>query len=85
MRAWRRNPVRRICGRCGAVIDVGDAVLALTFAMSPSTTMWRCVACCGPAPDNLPELLNARPTLVDRLRTLLGTKPDWKARQSGEK
>jgi len=88
MRAWRRTRIRLACGRCGHVIEPGQPALALTFARAPETTLWRCVGCCGPAPDDVPEILPAadtRQSLFTRVQSIMRQSfPDWKQRQGND-
>ncbi len=90
MRAWIRTAIRRECGRCSGAIRPGEAVLRLTFPMAPTTALYRCEGCAGPAPAD--ETLTAdvappldRSAMLARIRALLAAHThDWKLTQSGD-
>lgn len=62
MSTWRRALVRVRCGGCGEWIAQGDP---LWIVQLPAVTArrYRCVACRGPAPADLPE-----PAMVTMVR-----------------
>ena len=60
MRTWKRTPFACLCGLCGETVLVGKPVLEIrvTFgsARTPSLHI-RCEKCLGPAPPDLPPLV----------------------------
>lgn len=92
MRTWERARAACLCGLCGRILAKGDAVLVFSIARGtrPPIRRIRCDRCEGPAPPDLPalvELVAPRPSsTLARLRPILplGTPlADWRARQAG--
>jgi hypothetical protein len=90
--AWERTRVARLCGRCNRALIPGDPILVVTIAHGSATPIRRvrCELCEGPAPPDLPALVErapVTPAAFVRLqpRLPLGTAlADWRARQAGE-
>lgn len=81
MRTWQRAGMARWCGRCGKGIASGAPMVVITFASS-SAKVYRCAACEGPAPDDLPDPITETKQRVGAL--LRSTSTDWKLRQAKE-
>jgi len=65
MTTWTRDRAPRRCGQCGQLIRAGDVLLRITFG-SCKAKKFRCTACAGPAPLDLPphvDEITRRPTL----------------------
>jgi hypothetical protein len=95
MRAWERVGVpSTLCGRCGRELLKGESVLVITRPRGTAKPLRfvRCDRCEGPAPPDLPPLVERdnriTPTPMARLRPTLPlgmTLADYRARQSGER
>ena len=83
MTAWTRNDRRpRRCGRCGAEIPVGVLCLQLSFN-GALFKKYRCAACAGPPPPDLPLHVEPAPPAPRLAFTRVGVPPfDYKERQS---
>lgn len=94
MKGWERTPRQVVCGKCCAVIAIGDPV----FVYANAEFKWRkfrCVTCAGPAPADLPELevrsVSIHPTPITPkpprpYATRIGTiAEDFKIKQSGDR
>jgi hypothetical protein len=84
MTTWLRDRTLRHCGQCGAEIPADTVLLRITFG-SCKAKKYRCATCAGPAPPDLPAVLelDAPPPPIDLTR--IGLLPlDFKRRQSGE-
>jgi hypothetical protein len=87
-RVWHRAPVPTLCGGCNALIDKGTPLLRITMARGGRVLRFvRCAACEGPAPPDLPALVERAPiapSALHRVSTLLPLGPkriaDWKMR-----
>ena len=82
-----RAPMPTYCGRCEhRLLEVGDPILVITFRHFKFV---RCGQCEGPAPPDLPALIERVPitptVLLRPARTLIKLLPfDWKARAGGD-
>lgn len=93
MRTWRRVAVATLCGGCNRILAKGDPVLAIEFVFQGRTTRRvRCDRCEGPAPPDLPLLVERSnaitPTPMQRIHPVLplGTPlADWRSRASGDR
>jgi hypothetical protein len=95
MRTWTRVIVpATLCGGCNRQLLKGDPVLMidLAFLGGKMIRVWRCDRCDGPAPPDLPALVEQNSAITPRPMTRLapvlpfGTPlADWRARQSGER
>jgi hypothetical protein len=89
MRAWARARVGRLCGGCGAPLEVGDPILVITIARGtrPPRHFIRCAACEGPAPPDLPAVVATAPGATGPPLIYPPGWPyggaDWRARASG--
>lgn len=93
-RTWSRSAIPTRCGRCGELINKGDPVLLIAMvprASGRALRFVRCGACEGPAPPDLPPLVERAPiapSALHRVGSLLpfGREPvnprrvDWKTR-----
>jgi hypothetical protein len=59
MRTWTRAPRVRRCGRCGTDVAVGAPYLSIRLA-GTGRELVRCATCEGPAPPDLPALIEPR-------------------------
>lgn len=89
MRAWRREPQGRFCGLCQhTYIEKGEPVLEIRVH-GMQRALVRCVRCVGPAPPDLPPLIERAepaPTPMQRLRVVAGSLPaDFKLAAAGER
>jgi len=86
MTRWDRAIRDQWCGRCGHRIATGDPVFVLTLQ---STEKVRCATCEGPAPPDLPALVERAPIDMPRMvRFAAGAMAlplDWKARSAGDR
>ncbi len=65
---WTRNPaIYQKCGRCGADIPRGDPMIELILPMLTHKPV-RCVACAGPAPPDLPALVESTAPKPERVQ-----------------
>jgi hypothetical protein len=94
MRTWRRATVPTLCGGCNRELHRGDPLLEIEFVFLGGKPIhcWRCDRCNGPAPPDLPELVERSnaitPTPLLRLvpKLPLGTTlADWRMRAAGER
>lgn len=79
MRQWTRAAIDRYCGGCGALMAPGQPLLIITLP-GVQRKRYRCVACEGPAPPDLPTDLGPRrdPFFQQRLDRLANRLPlDW--------
>jgi hypothetical protein len=91
--AWERTQVARLCGRCNRTLIPGDPILVVTIARGSATPIRRvrCDLCEGPAPPDLPALVEsdhvAPLAWLKRLQPQLplgSALADWRARQAGD-
>jgi len=77
--AWTRDRMMRHCGLCAREIPVGEVFQRIAFG---SWKKYRCQACAGPAPPDLPAaIVRDEPPPINFAR--VGLLPlDWKQRQS---
>lgn len=76
---WERVPLATLCGRCGRQLAKGEAVLVISIEQSHGITrpirLNRCETCAGPAPPDLPLLVersnDITPTSLHRVGALL--------------
>jgi hypothetical protein len=61
MRTWTRATISSFCGGCGAEIKRGDPHVLISLP-GVSRKLVRCPACAGPAPPDLPALIERSPT-----------------------
>ena len=94
MQTWERARVGSHCGGCGRDVEVGDPILVFVIARGnrPARRFLRCAACDGPAPPDLPALVERINAITPRPMTRfppvlpLGSPlADYRARQSGER
>ena len=84
MRTWNRARSDGHCGSCRAPIAVGSPVLLIRFGGDTGRALVRCVACEGPAPPDLPTLVELKviPIPIPMTRFAAGMLPlDFKSRQ----
>ena len=83
-----------LCGGCNRELHRGDPLLEIEFEFLGGQTIhcWRCDRCEGPAPPDLPELVERdhriTPTPLLRLvpKLPLGTTlADWRMRAAGDR
>lgn len=83
MRTWRRAEFEQLCGLCHRQIAIGEPVLIISIG--ETIRLPRCAACVGPAPPDLPPLVERRsiePQVMTRFGP--GMLPiDFKHRQVG--
>jgi hypothetical protein len=85
MTMWERARRARHCGYCRGEIAAGDPILVIRFDASTRHDKIRCQACAGQAPPDLPEVIDRREELVQRVARLSQAAPlDVKQRQSRE-
>lgn len=65
-RTWSRAVVPVRCGLCNGTIARGDALILVKLPLLIKRTLYRCKGCVGPAPPDLPPLIE---------RELPGYKP----------
>ncbi len=84
MRTWTRTEFPRLCGGCPTVIKRGDPVQVLTLP-GVSRLKYRCPACAGEPPPDLPAYVERAP-IVPRMLPLkaVAATVDFKSRQVGE-
>ncbi len=86
MRTWRRATGMQRCGLCDRSIPQGEPVIAVSLP-AIKRELVRCVTCVGPAPPDLPALVERAPDsapmkpLRDVARTVA---VDFKARAAGD-
>ena len=84
-RLWIRAVMAMRCGRCGQPIDIDQPLLLLPVGKNGKA---RCVACEGPAPPDLPRLVErcgaAAPLTMTPLHAIAGLL-DVNARPIGER
>ena len=94
MRIWERLRAGTLCGACGRALEVGDPVLVFVIERGtrPPIRRMRCDQCEGPAPPDLPALIQLTnaitPTPLTRFAPVLPLGvplADFRARQSGER
>ena len=95
MRTWARVVVpSTLCGGCNHELHRGDPVLLIEVAYrgGQRLVLWRCDRCEGPAPPDLPALVERTnaiaPSPLKKFHPVLplGTPlADFRARQSGER
>jgi hypothetical protein len=56
MTTWMRDRTLRHCGQCGRDIPEGEVLLRITFG-SCKARKYRCASCAGPAPPDLPAVI----------------------------
>ena len=85
MTKWVRATVDTICGRCGGHVGRGEPVLLIELAgLKAARRKVRCAKCDGPAPPDLPPLIERTPEpgrVFSKLGQLLPL--DWKTRGAG--
>ncbi len=83
MTTWMRDRTLRRCGRCAQTIPIGDVFLLLTFeGLGLSLKKYRCAACAGPAPPDLPAVIEYDAPAPSIDLTRLGLLPlDWSRRE----
>jgi hypothetical protein len=85
MRHWRRALCARLCGRCGHVIERGKPMLVIELPRLSHTKV-RCDVCDGPAPPDLPALVEHQIpiTPMAHIRTGVSALPfDYKLAAAG--
>lgn len=89
MKVWTRAPRRLVCGNCASAVQIGEPMLVL----SNPDYRWRkfrCVACAGPAPADLPDAVApadvgyVAPVRQPAMTSTRVLSFDWKAKQSGQ-
>ena len=75
MRTWLRLESPAYCGKCGNEIPSGQPVLALTSEKF-KRAFYRCADCEGPAPPDLPPLVEKFQT-TKRMTQVGKAKPEW--------
>jgi hypothetical protein len=94
MQTWTRVVVATLCGGCNRQLTVGDPVEVREFAYhgGPLIHRVRCDRCAGPAPPDLPALVEREhritPTPLLHIvpkRPLGVGLPDWRARAAGDR
>ena len=82
MRRWVRTPLDRLCGGCGTAVKKGAPILEVSIA-SVAHVLVRCEGCEGPAPADLPPLVERTTAAVVPVPRFAGLLPlDWKQRQA---
>jgi hypothetical protein len=95
MRTWKRVIVATLCGGCNRHLSKGEPVLEIEItygARARTVRRVRCDRCEGPAPPDLPVLIEKTNAITPRPMTRfhptlpLGTPlADWRARASGDR
>lgn len=86
-REWTRAALDKLCGLCGELIEKGEPMLELTIA-GISNPKPRCKVCAGPAPPNLPPLVEHMPAFTPMVHIVTGPDAlplDFKHAQAGER
>jgi hypothetical protein len=60
MRSWHRAVVDVTCGLCTERIASGEPVQRISLP-ALKRPLWRCARCVGPAPPDLPAVIELRP------------------------
>jgi len=83
MKTWTRATVERLCGLCGKHVLEGQPIQLID--VGPTIKLWRCEQCVGPAPPDLPPLVERKPvTPLVMTRFAKDMLPlDWKRRSAG--
>ena len=86
MRTWTRAQFDTTCGRCRRSLSRGDPMQLITLS-TLKRALVRCAACVGPAPPDLPTLVERAPVILQSwTRVQPGLLPaDWKHAQAGER
>ena len=85
MRTWTRAQFDTTCGRCRRSLSRGDPMQLITLS-TLKRPLVRCVACVGPAPPDLPALVEQAPVILSSWTQVLRPLPaDWKHAQAGER
>jgi hypothetical protein len=97
MRTWTRVTVPTLCGGCNRELHRGDPLLVIEFVFlgGKPVRCWRCDRCEGPAPPDLPVLVEREhritPTPLTRMLHVVPKRPlgvglvDWRAKAAGER
>lgn len=84
-RTWSRARITEHCGLCTAAIPAGDPLVRVTVP-NVRRALLRCVACVGPAPPDLPALIEQReatPITWTPMKNLVHTV-DFRKRAAGD-
>ena len=88
VKSWRRAFYRQLCGRCNEPIESGAPVLIVQLT-GMARQLLRCVVCAGPAPPDLPELVEqmaaTQAPMVPLKHVARPLAFDWKRAQAGER
>jgi len=88
MRTWTRVTLHEWCGLCHSEMLRGAPILRITIA-TMKRSLFRCVNCEGPAPSDLPPLIEPLPiptTPLVHIRTDRDSLPlDFKSAAAGER
>jgi len=87
-RQWTRAEQAKLCGLCGELIALGEPAVIICVN-GITRKRWRCQACAGEPPPDLPPLL-PRDEIICDPQTPNPTRPpwsvhDWKRKQAGER
>jgi hypothetical protein len=83
MTNWTRARVDGWCGLCSSIIAKGDPVFEVRIP-AVARVRWRCSACAGPAPTDLPPLVETPPTATPMVRVAQALPFDSKLRATGD-
>jgi hypothetical protein len=85
MTTWTRDHTVRRCGHCGQEIPIGDVFLLLSLN-GKLLKKYRCQACAGPAPPDLPTVIEEAPPPPALDFTRIGLLPlDFSRREKQER
>lgn len=83
MRTWSRVSWDCHCGLCNALLRRGDPVLRIQIP-SMKRLLVRCVTCVGPAPPDLPTLVERKEPTPLTMTPLRALTADFKAKAAGD-